>query len=324
MSEFGLGVWSHNIRDFGNKQEIEQRTAELADAGFDVIIPCVKNPPGAVDFFTDVANVNPTYPEWDPLKVLISSAAERGIKVHTWFCVFPEGDGSKLLAEHPEFKARIKGSGMRWACACRPEVQAYVLELYRSVARNYRPAGLHLDYIRTGGPCTCDYCKAQMAERGVDLDVVEPGTREHLAWTEWRVSRITDFVRRMRQLTRDEGLELSAAVFSGYPDCIEHQGQDWVAWAEEQLVDYLFPMTYTQSLRVAQMRTVAHLAQVAGKVPVWEGLCKRASRFARCTPEELVGQMRGVLARGADGVVVFSYGSLDKDDFAAIKAFKAE
>ena len=57
---------------------------------------------------------------------------------------------------------------------------------------------------------------------------------------------------------------------------------------------------------------------MAGKVPVWEGLCKRASRFARCTPEELVEQMRAVLEKGAQGVMIFSYSSLEPADFEAI------
>jgi uncharacterized lipoprotein YddW (UPF0748 family) len=163
-----------------------------------------------------------------------------------------------------------------------------------------------------------------MQERGVEIEEADQGTSEFEAWTQWRARRIADFVRRVHGLTQAEGIELSAAVFSGYPDCIESQGQDWVQWAEEGAVDFLFPMTYTQSLRVAVMRTVAHLAQVGGKVPVWEGLCKRASRFARCTPEELVGQMRGVLDRGAQGVVIFSYGSLEAEDFAAIERLKSE
>ncbi len=322
MSEFGLGVWSHNIKDFGGKNELKERIAALADAGFDLVIPCVKNPPGVVDFFTDAANVNPAYPEWDPLEVLIKACQAKDMKVHPWFCVFPEGTGSKLLNEHPEYKAEID-QRMRWACACRPEVQDYVFELYRSLAGHYGPAGLHLDYIRTGGPCTCEFCRSQMHERGVDIGQVEAGTRDYDSWTQWRVSRITDFVRRVHELTAAEGIELSAAAFSGYPDCIVSQGQDWVQWAEQGLVDYLFPMTYTQSPRVAAMRTTAHLAQVAGKVPVWEGLCKRASRFARCTPEELVEQMRGVLDQGAQGVVVFSYSSLGQEDLAAIRALKS-
>lgn len=323
MSDFGLAVWSHRIKQFGAQDEVEGHVAELADAGFDLIIPCVKNPPGAVDFFTDVADVDPEYPDWDPLKVLIEACSARGMKVHPWFCVFTEGDRSKLLREHPEYASTTE-ERPHWACACRPEVQDYVFELYKSLAERYRPAGLHLDYMRTGGPCKCEFCRGRMSDEGVDIGEAASGTRPFQAWTQWRVDRIADFVRRMRELTSDEGIELSAAVFSGYPDCIDHQGQDWVQWAEEGLVDFLFPMTYTQSVRVAVMRTTAHLAQVAGRVPVWEGLCKRASRFSDCTPEELAEQMRAVLKVGAQGVVLFSYGSLKPEDFEAIRALKSD
>ena len=321
MSKFGLGVWSHNIKDFGGEEEIRRRAAELADAGFDLVIPCVKNPPGLADFFTDVADVNPDYPAWDPLKVLIEACGARGVKVHPWFCVFAEGERSRLLRGHPECRAKTD-ERPEWACACRPQVQDYLLALYRSLAERYRPAGLHLDYIRTGGPCKCESCEAEMRGRGVAIQEVKQGTPEFEVWTDWRVANITGFVRRMRDLTSEEGLELSAAVFAGYPECIPSQAQDWVQWAEAGLVDSLFPMNYTQSTRVAVMRTKAHLAQVAGKVPVWEGLCKRAGQFARLTPGQLGEQIQAVLATGAQGAVVFSYGSLKAEDYAEVRRLK--
>ena len=97
MNEFGLAVWSHRIEEFGEEEQVKERAAALADAGFDLVIPCVKNAPGAVDFFTDVADVNPEYPKWDPLKVLIDACGQHGVKVHPWFCVFREEDQSRLL-----------------------------------------------------------------------------------------------------------------------------------------------------------------------------------------------------------------------------------
>ena len=131
-----------------------------------------------------------------------------------------------------------------------------------------------------------------------------------------------DFVGRMRELTRKEGAELSAAVFGGYPECIAPQAQDWVRWAEDRLVDALVPMNYTQSTRVAVMRTKAHMAQVAGRVPVWEGICRRAGNFSNLNPDELRDQMENVLAEGPQGIVIFSYGSLTPEDLAVCKALK--
>ncbi len=323
MAEFPLGVWSHNLKDFGSEDEMKTRVAELADAGFNLIVPCVKNPPGAVDFFTDVGIVHPDYPDWDPLKVLIEAARSHGMDVHAWFCVFAERGEFGLLKDHPEYAA-TNDESPGWSCGCRPEVQDYVLSLFRSAAERYKPAGLHLDYMRTGGACRCDYCREQVGALGVDVDEAKQGTAEYDQWVEWRVGRVANFVKEMRDLTDELGCELSAAVFGGYPECIYSQAQDWVLWGERGWVDALFPMNYTQSPRVAWGRAVAHVAQVAGAVPVWEGICKRAGRFSHLTPRELTGQMRKVLQVGADGIIIFSYGSLKAEDYAAIKALKGE
>ncbi|MDP6438026.1 MAG: family 10 glycosylhydrolase [Candidatus Brocadiia bacterium] len=321
MSEFALAVWSHRITDFGEQEDIARHADRLAAGGFDLVIPCVKNPPGGVDFFTNLAHVNEEYPDWDPLRVLIEECRQRGLKVHPWFCVFLEGDRSRLLRERPEYTARNTES-IRWGCTCRPEVQDNVFALYEDLAQRYDPDGLHLDYIRTGGPCRCEFCKAQMREQGVDIEAVEPAEPAHEQWTQWRVSRLAAFVRRMHELTAGRGIELSAAVFADYPDCIVQQAQDWVLWAEEGIVDYLFPMTYTPSARVAWARTVSHVALVRDRVPLWEGLSKDCEQ-GRLTPALLADQARTVLEAGARGVVLFQYPSVSDEDIAALGALRS-
>jgi uncharacterized lipoprotein YddW (UPF0748 family) len=322
MDDFGLAIWSHQIRDFGTSKEVEGHAAGLAEGGVDILIPCVKNPPGAVDFMTDLADVNPEYPAWDPLKVLIDSCQSRGVKVHPWFCVFAEGENSRLLREHPELEARLD-SAHRWACACRPEVQDHVLGLYRDLAERYHPDGLHLDYIRTGGKCTCGYCRDAMRDQGVDIKEVQSRDPDFEVWTQWRTSKITSFVHRLREDSSKRGMEISAAVFAGYPDSIAAQGQDWVRWAELGLIDYLFPMNYTNSLRVAVTRTVSHAALIRGKVPMWEGLGK-ASSASQLTTESLAAQVKGVLGAGAKGVVLFHYRAVDDGDLEAIRALRSD
>ncbi len=321
MSDFGLAVWSHQITDFGTKNEVGEHAERLADAGFDILIPCVKNPPGSADFVTDVADVNPAYPRWDPLQVLIDACQAKGVKVHPWFCVFTEGERSRLLRKHPEYEAKIQGK-IRWACGCRGEVQDYVLDLYRSLAEKYQPDGLHLDYIRTGGLCRCRFCSEQMTERGVDLRDLAPRDPDFEVWTQWRESRITRFVQGLREFTSDRDVELSAAVFGGYPDSIGGQGQDWVKWAELGLVDYLFPMNYTNSIRVAVSRTISHVALVSGRVPVWEGLGKLSSA-SQLSTDALAAQIRGVLGARADGIVLFHYRAVTDEDIAAIRAIRS-
>lgn len=312
--KFGFATWAHSVSDFGEKpDDVKKHVERLSDAGFELIIPCVKNPPGYADFKTDVAEVNPSYPDWDPLKVLAESATEHDMKVHPWFCVFVEGEHSRLLNNSSHLIAVLETSHFRWACACHPEVQEYELALYKSVADEYPIHGLHLDYIRTGGACRCDYCKDQMASKGIDID--EEKDLDLIAkWVDWRCGRVTSFVKQMRDLTRSKGIELSAAVFADLPSCRNSNGQDWANWAEKSLVDFMFPMNYDNSTRNMRLRTRQHVALIKGNCPVWEGLGKY-----RFTTEVMVEQIRAAKQEEADGIVLFNYPSLSDDDLAEIK-----
>jgi uncharacterized lipoprotein YddW (UPF0748 family) len=314
---FSLATWAHSIGNFGNSpDDVRRHVNRLADAGFDLVIPCVKNPPGAVDFFTDVADVNPDYPAWDPLGVLIEAGRSRGLKVHPWFCVFPEGERSRLLREHPEYRGVDNEDKLSWACAMRPQVQEYLLDLYRSVGERYQPHGLHLDYIRTGGFCKCDYCRGEMGQRGVDIDKAPWATEPFQQWVAWRVAGITSFVRRLHEYTRAWGLELSAAVFPGYDYCLPVQAQDWPAWARGRLVEYLFPMTYTPSVEEAVKLGRDHAQRVAGAVPLWEGLMRGESA------QTLIDQARAMKELGVEGVVIFHYPAMTDEDLASLEALK--
>ena len=316
--EFHFATWAHSVSNFGeNPQEVERHVKRLADAGFGLIIPCVKNPPGYADFITDVAKVNPSYPDWDVLKVLAESATEHGMKVHPWFCVFTEGAQSALLNQRPDLAAAFEESNMRWACACHPEVQAYELALYGSIADNYPIHGLHLDYMRTGGLCRCDYCKEQMTALGVDVSTMSSKDPGFAQWADWRCGRITAFVEQMRRLTQSNGIELSAAVFGDLPSCRNSNGQDWALWAEKNLVDFLFPMNYDNSTRNVKLRTQQHLALVGGRAPIWEGLGV-ASSNSQLTTEVMVEQIQTVKQAGAKGVVLFHYPALSDEALAAI------
>ena len=345
VKPFGLGIWSHNIKDFGGKDDIPRHADRLARMGTNILVPCVKNPPGLADFFTDVADVNPDYPAWDPLRVLIDACHERGIQVHPWFCVFKELiPQSRFRREHPEFAAKVGFSMATWSpqsryvddptfmCACRPEVQDYEFELCRSIALGYRPDGLHMDYIRTGGPCRCEFCKGHMQEQGLDVDSLHydypVGDPAFEAWTEWRVSKITGFVQRLHDFAAHEGIDVSAAVEAKYPDCLYTQAQDWVAWAEVGAIGYLFPMSYTNSLRFVLKRAISHLSLVGDRARLWEGIgvptAKKTLIEGEERTESLIEQIRGVLAEGVQGVTLFEYRLLSDEDVKAIRDLREE
>jgi uncharacterized lipoprotein YddW (UPF0748 family) len=226
---------------------------------------------------------------------------------------------------HPEYKAVFENSGY-WSCACRPEVQDYIVSISKSLLDNYGVHGLHLDYIRTGGLCTCDYCAGHMKEQGHDIRSVkkfEPGLEAWAGdalfpWAEWRAQRVSELVSRCHDLTKAAKRELSAAVFAGYPDTNLYQGQDWVDWAEKGIIDYIFPMSYTNSTREVRMRTRSHRALLGNKVQLWEGLAKGLGT-QHIDRKVRIDQIDACRQEGAEGFVLFCYPSISDADLAVLK-----
>lgn len=327
MAAVGKATWIHHLPQ--NPDSVRQVARRLADAGFDLVIPCVKNPDGYLDYHGTTAFVRPEFSEWDPLRVLTDEARRVGLKVHPWCCVFPEGEGSKLLQEHPNYVA-LDPSGepviagqykIRWACSSRPEVQDYEFAMYAELMDRYDIDGVHLDYIRYNHPsnghqsCFCAYCQETFKrETGADPSL-DQATREWSAWIDWKTANITRFVERLSAEARQKGKEVSAAVFPDYPNSVVDIGQDWEEWARRGLVDFLFPMNYTMSTKIAIKRTRNHVAALEGTdIPLWEGLWNRQ---ALSTPM-LMAQVQGVLDQGAQGVVIFEYFGIDDQDLQAL------
>ena len=330
MSKVWKATWLHKLPS--TPDEVEGIAQRLSDAGFDLLIPCIKQVTGIVDYQSRVANVREEYRSWDPLMVLAEEAERLGLSVHAWCCVFPEGEDSKLLDESPELAA-VPGKEQpfgeqqfRFACPNRPEVQDYEASLYQELIDNYPIAGVHLDYIRfTTGLCFCEVCQESYRETtGGDLNALKffewnkPDAQDMDGWIEWRCEIINRFVRRIRAASQAGGKELSAAVFHYYPGGLQDIGQDWETWVREGLLDYVFPMNYSPSTLIASKWTRNNVATLAGAPEGcrhWEGL----HRPACMSTERFVRHVRGVLDAGVEGITIFEYPYLKDEDLIALK-----
>ncbi len=329
-SKIYKATWLHKLPSTPDAvRGIAQR---LAAADFDMLIPCIKQPNGIVDYQSTIAHVRDEFRSWDPLEVLCEEAARLGLDIHAWCCVFPEGEHSRLLAEHPQWTAKpgtetdVWETQFRWACPHRPEVQDYEAAVYQELLDNYALAGVHLDYIRSSrGLCFCDYCQASYrAATGRDLLDLrifkwnDPGAQDMDEWIRWRCEPITRFVRRIRQTSRQSGKDLSAAVFHYYPGGLEDIGQDWEAWVREGLLDHVFPMNYSLSTMIAAKWTrnnVATLADGSTTCRHWEGIL----RHRGMTTPRFMKHVEAVLDAGVEGITVFEYPYLTDDDLSALQ-----
>jgi len=317
MRKFFKGVWLHHLPDKNQGDEpIKKMVKRLSEAGFDLIIPCVKNPDGLLDYPSKIGNIRPTFKGWDPLRILIREAHSKQIKVHPWLCVFTEGKDSVLLKRNNKLVAiDKKGDPTGWVCTAQEEVQKYEFSLYKEIMENYNIDGVHLDYIRTGPGCFCNYCRETFEEKeNVDPFILKPRDKKWADWIDWRVTNITNFVRKVKKEASTRNIEVSAAVFTDYPLCIVTNGQDWGEWAEENLVDYIFPMNYTSSTRLAIKEARCHLATVKKTCLIWEGLYIHS-----LNAKMLTEQIKGVLNEGAGGIIIFSYPGLENEHIEAIK-----
>ncbi|KYH40432.1 MAG: hypothetical protein AYL32_011610 [Candidatus Bathyarchaeota archaeon B26-2] len=316
-------VWAHLASEFSEgPKAVKGFVEKLKDGGFDLILPLVKGTDGLFSYPTSMGTMNPALEGWDPLGALIDEAHSQGLKVHPWFCVFPEGKHSLLLKEKPELAARDKdGNSLPWGCPAKDEVQDFEFSLYEEVMKGYPVDGVHMDYIRYsgGGMCFCETCReAFKSKKDVDPVELERKDPAWADWVRWRVGNISKFVERLSKAARGRGLEVSAAVFTDYPMALVWVGQDWVGWAEKGYVDYLFPMTYTNLTELARALTKTHIALVGDAVPVWEGLGKSSSASTLST-EMLMEQVEAVMEAGAKGIVIFHSKALEKEDLKALK-----
>ncbi len=319
MANIKKGVWLHNIPSLKGKQGIEHFVKRYADAGFELLIPCVKNIDGLLDYHSKVGVVRPESQEWDPLAYMAEIARREKIKIHTWYCNIPEGSQGKLLQEHPEYAAitpdgeKAKCHSGYFTCVARPEVRDYEYRIMAEVVDNYDVDGIHLDYIRTGeNACYCPVCRAACKEiTGEELD---PAKSPPLDWFRWRVDNVTKLVARIADKCHQANKELSAAVFRDYPSTMHSQSQDFVRWSKEGHLDLVIPMNYTPDPEMMMGFTRNHVANMAGSAELWEGL----GHFILRKTDKLLEQIRLVKDYGVKGVVIFEHHNVTDKDLEAL------
>ncbi|MHB9131316.1 MAG: glycoside hydrolase family 10 protein [Armatimonadota bacterium] len=328
-----FGVWIHGLHHAKDRDEMRRMVERMVNNGVDILFPCVKQVSGETDYPSKLAQRS----EWsvgrDPLQELAEVSKEFGLKVHAWFCNFPEGKDSNLIKSNPELRAiqnhpvkglqsekpDMWGESLLWSCSNRPEVIDYQASLMEEVIDNYDVEGVHFDWVRSGFyQCYCKYCQEKCKElTGADL-LKEMGNFHPLAriWYGFRAENVTSLVRRVAASAHTKGMETSAAVFCPFPLSYNEQAQEWPLWLKEGYLDLALPMSYTTIPKETHYYTINHTAlhRDAGNGELWEGVCSH-----RIEGELLSTIARTALEAGSPGLVLFDYPDLTDEKFAAIR-----
>lgn len=311
--------------------------------------------------------------DFDPLETLIDEAHAAGLRVHVAVNAFGEGlrlDPRQpvvgLIPTRPELESQHLRPGPDGAAVVpssavetiaflnpgHPEAQLYELAVVWEVLSRYRVDGLVLDRARYAG---LDADFSDLSRRRFEAvlgrpvarwphDVLAPleggGYRPgplFPAWTAWRASVITGYVRAASRIVRQvrPGLPVAMYVGAWYPQAAWELGQNWAhpdaprlfpawtpAFAQASLVPYLDylmiglyyrPITPLQALALGGRwwRSVAGGAllarQITGGLPVVATIWPAVFRGDR---EGIAAALRAG-ARYTDGLVVFDLSDLD-------------
>ncbi len=318
------GVWNHSGLGL-YPGDWNETCAVLARNGFTAVFPNVQKPGMALYRNRLIPESDMVAQLGDQLGAAVSAGRQRDIAVHAWVILWnlegqPEGRLA-ALRRAGRLQVSASGSSLAWLCPSNPDNRAFELNAIRDVASRYGVAGIHLDYVRykSGDYCFCNGCRARFA-RDTGITVrrwpadVRTGAQAG-AYRDWRRAQITTFVAAAREAVRNvsPALQLSAAVYPGYPGCRESIAQDWGEWLRRGLLDFACPMNYSEDAGkiVEWYRKQAAYPGVRGRLYPGIGVTATESRL---TAVGTIEQAAALRREGAGGFVLFDLNrTVEKD-----------
>ena len=285
-------------------------------------------------------------PEVISLDDYCRAAKEAGLAVEAR--IFPAwGVKDPVLRTLPpeEWEEMEKRFGIRLAGTCgnHPRNRAGFLAAAEALAAEYagRIEALHLDFIRndnalllTDYPCQCDACQA-LYRRYFGCAVPskeilrDPAVRYKLVAL--RNENVRKTVVAMRALASRHGLKLTMAARANYvnsPDITSPpvwglgpavlEGQDWVEWAEEGLVDGICPMNYHTDFALFDSVLADHLRLMCDRKELLFSGIGIVSSMGKTTPEGAARRLEAVRDAQLPGAVFFNKTNVYAKEFLEV------
>jgi len=191
----------------------------------------------------------------DPLQEMIDEGHAAGIKVHAWFeygfASSYSANGGDIIAAKPGWAAKdvsgnlVVKNGFDWLNAFNPEVQNYMIDLFKEVTTKYNVDGVQGDDRLPAVPSTAGYDaytkNLYFTEKGVN----PPNDFKDAAWIDWRAKKLNSFLKRLRTEVKaiKPAIQFTMSP-SPYPFSLNEYLQDWPTWVDSSWVDAIIPQCY--------------------------------------------------------------------------------
>ena len=216
----------------------------------------------------------------DQMAACLRAAQGTGIRVHAWIICFNATRGVPRQLE--VFKSRgwrlrdKDGALTTYLNPANANVRSFALSIVDEINARYGVSGIHLDFVRW--PHT----------------VAKPADA---------AQTVTQFVAEVRRRVKRPRW-LTTAVYGKYPRCIDTVGQDWVKWLNFDLVDYVVPMDYTESMPQFESFLRQHAAPTKNARRTIAGIGVTASE-SKLGASQVVEQIRLARKYGLAGQSLF-------------------
>ena len=285
---------------------------------------------------------NEDFVGFDPLRIWITEAHRRGMKIHIWFETFyvgnkpPETNPEYILAKKPGWANYQKKNAVSQTIAysvsehngyfidpANPEVQKFLYELLNEIITRYRPDGINLDYIRYPQAMASNLGNYDMthwgytpyarnefkAAYGVDPLSLKPSDPLWNYWRFYRCSKITNFVKKASRLCRANKVMLTAVIFPNRANALDTKLQDWKNWSINNFVDGFTPLFLTCDDKTAMGLMEEVLRNKSQSTKLYAGLFVT---FMNGSTSDLIKQIHAARKYSLSGLIIFDYAHLNE------------
>ena len=219
--------------------------------------------------------------DFDPLAYVLPAAKEKGLKVHVWLNAYLLWSSSvkpiqnehlantkiewidhnqlqnkslkELLIDNKNRKNGFEGI---YLSPGHPNVNKYLLKVFKELVDEYDIDGIHLDYIRLHdrGYGKNPYAIANFRKynnSNNQIDALSFDQYSSQEWNDFLRKSITELVSDTKDMIMlsNSGIELSAAVKPSLYEARERFSQEWDVWLVAGYLDKAFVMNYAADLK---------------------------------------------------------------------------
>ncbi len=192
----------------------------------------------------------------DPLQEIIEEAHAVNIKVHAWFeygfSSSFSANGGLIVQAKPNWAARTSSgalvvkNGFDWLNAFDPEVQDFMISLFKEVTTKYNVDGLQGDDRLPAVPSTAGYETYTVNLYKSENGGANPPTNHMQSdWINWRAKKLNAFLKKLRTEVKalKPAIQLTMSP-SVHPWAKDEYLQDWPTWVDSGYVDAIMPQCY--------------------------------------------------------------------------------